>query len=49
MPVYLVVAYVVFWLFTFVLVASLWVRQRRIEREIEGLEARLRRAQGKEM
>jgi len=47
MPVYLVVAYAVFWTFTFILVASLWVRQRRIEREIEDLEARFKEGQNK--
>lgn len=31
---YLVAAYVVFWLLTFALVLSIWVRQRRLEREI---------------
>lgn len=40
-PVYLVAAYAVFWAFTFVLVLSVWTRQRRIEREISRLEARL--------
>jgi preprotein translocase subunit YajC len=32
----------VFWTLTFVLVFSIWVRQRRLEREIEALEAQLR-------
>lgn len=41
MPVYLVAAYAVFWGFTFVLVFSIWARQRRVEREIEALGARL--------
>ena len=40
-PVYLVAAYVVFWALTFVLVFSIWTRQRRLEREIAALEARL--------
>ena len=40
-PVYLVAAYAVFWALTFVLVFSIWTRQRRLEREIEALEARL--------
>ena len=40
-PVYLVAAYAVFWALTFVLVFSIWARQRRLEREIETLEARL--------
>jgi len=40
-PVYLVAAYAVFWALTFVLVFSIWARQRRLEREIAALEARL--------
>lgn len=40
-PVYLLAAYAVFWALTFVLVLSIWVRQRRLEREIEELEAQL--------
>jgi CcmD family protein len=43
-PVYLIAAYAVFWTLTFVLVISIWARQRRLEREIEALEARLRAA-----
>ncbi len=43
MPIYLVAAYAVFWIGTFVLVVSMWGRQRRIEREIEALEERLAR------
>jgi uncharacterized membrane protein len=35
--VYLVAAYAVFWGLTFALVLSMWVRQRRIERDIEAL------------
>lgn len=38
---YLVAAYAVFWGFTFVLVFSIWARQRRVEREIAALRARL--------
>ncbi len=41
MPIYLVAAYAVFWALTFVLVFSIWARQRRLEREIAALEARL--------
>ena len=41
MPVYLVAAYTVFWALTFVLVFSIWVRQRRLEREIAALKALL--------
>lgn len=39
--VYLGAAYAVFWALTFVLVFSMWARQRRIEREIAALKARL--------
>jgi CcmD family protein len=41
-PVYLIAAYAVFWTLTFVLIISIWARQRRLDREIEALEARLR-------
>lgn len=41
MPVYLVAAYAVFWGLTFVLVFSIWARQRRVEREIAALKAQL--------
>lgn len=41
MPVYLVAAYGVFWAFTFVLVFSIWARQRRVERQIAVLLSRL--------
>jgi uncharacterized membrane protein len=41
MPVYLLVAYAVFWALTFVLVFSIWARQRRLERDIAALAARL--------
>ena len=40
-PGYLVAAYAVFWGLTFVLVFSVWARQRRLEREIAALETRL--------
>ncbi|MBN1954349.1 MAG: heme exporter protein CcmD [Anaerolineae bacterium] len=40
---YLAAAYAVFWLLTFVLVFSIWFRQRRLEREIAALEDRLGR------
>nr|HID13314.1 heme exporter protein CcmD [Anaerolineae bacterium] len=40
-PVYLVAAYAVFWALTFVLLLSIWARQRRLEREIAALQARL--------
>ena len=39
--VYLVAAYAVFWALTFVLVFSVWARQRRLEREIAALQASL--------
>jgi len=38
---YLLSAYIVFWALMFVLVFSIWVRQRRPEREIAALQARL--------
>jgi len=40
-PIYLLAAYAVFWVFTFVLALSIWIRQRRLERTIAALEARL--------
>lgn len=48
MPIYLVAAYTVFWGLTFVLVVSIWTRQRRLEREIAALEAQLSRASTEE-
>ena len=41
MSIYLVAAYGVFWLLTFALVVSIWARQRRIDREIAALAARI--------
>lgn len=41
MSIYLVGAYAVFWTLTFVLAGSIWVRQRRLEREIAVLQAQL--------
>ena len=41
MSVYLLAAYAVFWALTFILAGSIWVRQRRLEREIAALQARL--------
>jgi CcmD family protein len=38
--VYLVAAYAVFWLLTFVLVLSMWVRQRRLEQDIAASQDR---------
>ena len=46
MPIYLVAAYAVFWALTFVLVFSIWFRQRRLEQEIAALAAQL--GKGKE-
>jgi hypothetical protein len=43
MSIYLVVAYGVFWIFTLVLVLSIWVRQRRIEHDLEAFKDRLDR------
>jgi len=34
---YLAAAYAVFWLLTFVLVFSIWARQRRLEQELAAL------------
>jgi uncharacterized membrane protein len=39
--VYLVAAYAVFWLLTFALVIGMWLRQRRLTREIKLMERRL--------
>jgi CcmD family protein len=41
MSVYLVSAYAILWALTFILVFSMWVRQRRLEREIAALQAQL--------
>ncbi len=38
---YLLAAYGVFWTLTFVLVFSVWLRQRRLEQQIAALAARL--------
>jgi hypothetical protein len=40
---FLVAAYVVFWLLPFGLIVSIWLRQRRIDREIEALGRRVRK------
>jgi len=48
MPVYLVVAYAIFWTFTSVLVLSIWVRQRRIKRDLEILEERLEKTKSRD-
>ena len=39
--VYLMVAYSVFWAFTFALVVSMWSRQNQVARDIEMLRAQL--------
>ena len=39
--VYLLAAYAIFWLLPFLLILSMWTRQRRLEREIAELSARL--------
>jgi hypothetical protein len=41
MPIYLLAAYAVFWALTFSLVFSIWLRQRRLERDIAALQALL--------
>jgi HAMP domain-containing protein len=41
--IHLVVAYAVFWGLTFVLVASMWARQRRLERGISRIETLLQK------
>ena len=38
---FLLAAYGVFWTLTFVLVFSVWLRQRRLEQQIAALAARL--------
>jgi len=43
MPIYLVIAYAVFWALTFILVFSIWFRQRRLEQEIARLRKELDR------
>lgn len=48
MSVYLVAAYAVFWIFTLVLVLSIWARQRRIEQDLEAFKERLDRNQSDE-
>ncbi|MFQ6101291.1 MAG: hypothetical protein ACE5OS_08655 [Anaerolineae bacterium] len=45
MPIYLVAAYIVFWALTFVLVFSIWTRQRKLEREIAVLAARMEKSE----
>jgi uncharacterized membrane protein len=39
--IYLVAAYAVFWGLTFLLVISIWVRQRRLEQQIAALQSQL--------
>ncbi len=40
---YLFAAYAVFWGLTFALVFSIWIRQRRLERELKALQERRER------
>jgi hypothetical protein len=40
-PIYLLIAYGVFWALTFILVGSIWTRQRRLDREVTALRALL--------
>lgn len=40
---YLLAAYVVFWLAPFALMLSMWLRQRRLERELASLREQLAR------
>lgn len=42
MSVYLVAAYGVFWVFTLILVLSIWARQQRIEQDLEAFRERLK-------
>lgn len=37
-PIYLMTAYAIFWLLTFVLVFSIWARQRKLETQLRALE-----------
>jgi len=41
--IYLAAAYAVFWGVSFTLLLTIWARQRRLEREVAALEARLER------
>ena len=45
MSVYLVGAYAVFWICTFIFILLLWVRQRRIDQRLHGLEDQLEQNQ----
>jgi hypothetical protein len=38
---YLVAAYIVFWALTFILVLSIWSRQRRLDRQLAELTSRI--------
>ena len=40
-PIYLIIGYGIFWLFSFVLLITMWARQRRIEQQITIIEAQL--------
>ncbi len=41
MSIYLAAAYVIFWGLTFLLVISIWTRQRRLDQQIAALQSRL--------
>ncbi|NLF03049.1 MAG: hypothetical protein GX601_18965 [Anaerolineales bacterium] len=41
MPDHLIAAYAVLWVLPFILIATIWVRQRRLERQIEHELARM--------
>ena len=40
-PVYLIAAYGVFWALTFILVGTIWARQRQLDSELSALQERL--------
>ena len=40
-PIYLIIGYGVFWLFSFTLIITMWARQRRIEQQISIIEAQI--------
>ncbi len=41
LPIYLVIAYVVFWILPFALLLGMWFRQRRIEQTLQELEKQI--------
>ena len=46
MPIYLTAAYAVFWALTFVLVFSIWFRQRQLDQKIAALQELLEEGEG---